>query len=328
MGGLGGLIGAAGGLSAFVAWRRFKHQHPIESQDAVFQSFERQIASAENRGDKEEVERLQKELEQQEEAWRAQQGVRLRTPRRLKPDKKSPLAGEEAAALRNQLEKAQTLLSATSEDYLSRGYAHFELGEYEQALAALDRAIDLSPDDPQAHYNRGHILRRLNRAREELKAYDRAIELRPDHADSHSSRGDCLSRLSRDDEALVAFDRAVGLAPDSADAHYNRGTALIHLGRYEQALTALVQCLRIQPDHPDVAYNMACASSLLQRGEEALRWLQRAIAVDPKVRHDARADTEGFAYLRDHPEYGPRFRELVGEGEKGEEPESPDEERC
>ena len=52
IGAAGGTIGAVGGISGYVAWRQFKHRAPIEGQDAVHESFQRQIASAEKRGDK------------------------------------------------------------------------------------------------------------------------------------------------------------------------------------------------------------------------------------------------------------------------------------
>ena len=59
-------------------------------------------------------------------------------------------------------------------------------------------------------------------------------------------------------------------------------------------------------------YNKACALSMLRQGKEALDWLGRAVARDGKYKQEARTDPD-FPFIREHTDFGPRFRELVGE---------------
>ena len=68
-----GLIVGIGG--SFVGWRQFRHKAPIESHDAVWQSFERQINAVEKAGNTEDAKRLRGEQAQHEESWRAQRGI-------------------------------------------------------------------------------------------------------------------------------------------------------------------------------------------------------------------------------------------------------------
>ena len=242
----GGLAGTF--VPSAVTWLLGRHKPPIESHDAVFQSFERQIASAEKRGDKEKVDRLREQLEQQEEAWRAQQGLRSKIPVMVDREK-PPLAGEEAETLREYLERAMQLLSPTPDDLNSWGYVFYATGDYEKAS--------------------------------------------------------------------YCFDRAARLDRTSAVSHVNRASALIHLGRYEEGLAACEEALRIQPSDLAAIYGKACALSRLQRGEAALLWLRQATEANPIFREWARQD-EDFTFLRDHPEYGPRFWKLVGREEEKE----------
>lgn len=51
------------------------------------------------------------------------------------------------------------------------------IGQYKDALVALDRGISYRQNDAFPHYNRGIVLRRLNRPQEALAAFDRCIEL-------------------------------------------------------------------------------------------------------------------------------------------------------
>ena len=65
----------------------------------------------------------------------------------------------------------------------NRGIALRDLGRFEEALAACDRAIEIDPRHAVAHTNRGNALRDLGRFEEALAAYDRAIEIDPRNAD-------------------------------------------------------------------------------------------------------------------------------------------------
>ena len=102
------------------------------------------------------------------------------------------------------------------------------------------------------------------------------------------------------------------MRPNYAEAHNSRGVGLGKLHRYEEALAAYEQSLALRPDLKNPLHNKACAYSLMGRGASALEWLERAIAADATYRDMARTDQD-YAFLRDHSEYGPRFREIVGE---------------
>jgi len=159
------------------------------------------------------------------------------------------------------------------DSYLTRASDFYTRGDYEQALLACERAIDINPKDSRAHYNRGVILHTLGRYDEALAALERVLELNESNAMAHTNKGFVLLKLSRPEDALVACSRAVELKPDLATAHYNK----------------------------------ACAYAMLNRRDETLEALRQAIELDSKYREMARTDDD-LAGLRDDPE----FRKLVG----------------
>jgi len=61
----------------------------------------------------------------------------------------------------------------------SRGQAYLTLKRYDQALADLNRAIELDPDDAEAIGSRGQACRLLGREEEALADFARATELDP-----------------------------------------------------------------------------------------------------------------------------------------------------
>ena len=305
----GGLAGTF--VPSAVTWLLGRHKPPIESQEAAFNSFERQIASAEKRGDAEEGDRLRKEMEQQEEAWRAQQGVRSKASKTIDPDEPA-LTGEKAKALRKQLESAKPLLSLTADDHFYRGSAFFNLGDRHGALEEFNQSLSLNPDRYSVRFNKAVVLGDLGNFAEALQIFEDLLLIRPLDPEVHHNKGVILQNLGRFQEALEAFDRAEGLRPNQAKTISSRGVALRYLQRFQEAEQEYDRALAVDPSYWSAVYNKACMQSMLQQGREALQLLARAIAGDQKFRKMARTDAD-LAFLRDHPDFGPRFRELVGE---------------
>ncbi len=78
----------------------------------------------------------------------------------------------------------------------NRGDVLERLGRRREALAAFDRAIQLNPNDVEAHFYRGFALERLNRPADALMAYDRALQLNPSFSERRLAR-DRLSQQFR-----------------------------------------------------------------------------------------------------------------------------------
>ncbi|MCH7812224.1 MAG: tetratricopeptide repeat protein, partial [Chloroflexi bacterium] len=56
----------------------------------------------------------------------------------------------------------------TAEEHFYRGNAHFESGNYEEALTAYDKSLELRPDKPVTHLNRGAASSKLDRSEDAL----------------------------------------------------------------------------------------------------------------------------------------------------------------
>lgn len=99
-----------------------------------------------------------------------------------------------------------------------RALTFCERSDPERALADLDAAIDVQPDDVQFRIARALARVATNAAAEALLDADRAVSGGPQSGQSHFARGVALSALGRDAEALAAFDDAVGRRADLVHA--------------------------------------------------------------------------------------------------------------
>ena len=78
----------------------------------------------------------------------------------------------------------------------------------DQALATLDRALQLEPDRPALLHNRAMLLQRRHRHAEALAAHERALALGLDAADAHFNHGNTLQSLGRSAGAMAAYRHA------------------------------------------------------------------------------------------------------------------------
>ncbi|MBK5096610.1 MAG: tetratricopeptide repeat protein [Gemmatimonadetes bacterium] len=91
--------------------------------------------------------------------------------------------------------------------------------DYDRALASLEEALRLSPNNVEALEVMGVVLRREGRIAESIDAHLRAVELSPLYGDLHWHLKSSYSLLRRGDEARHHAERAISLVP-SNDYYY------------------------------------------------------------------------------------------------------------
>jgi len=183
-------------------------------------------------------------------------------------------------------------ISLKPEDYVNRGIDFYYKKQFELALKAFEKAIELKSNDAATWYNKGVMLGELNRHDEALKTFEKAIELKPDFAEALDGKGSALYGLIRYDEALKASEKAIELKPDFARAWSNKSAILNRLGRYDEAFIACDKAISIKPGFPNVWYNRACLYSLKEDKKNALSDLSRAIELDAKYKEEAKKDED------------------------------------
>jgi tetratricopeptide (TPR) repeat protein len=146
-----------------------------------------------------------------------------------------------------------------AEAWFRDGVEHIELswhadyqsertGDLDDAVAAFEHAISLSPEHAAAWAQKGLALSRLGRYEDAAAALAEAVRLSPDDAGLPLERGHALARLERHAEALDCYDQALARKPEDADSWFLKAEALEALGRDAEALTAWDQYLRRHED--------------------------------------------------------------------------------
>lgn len=166
--------------------------------------------------------------------------------------------------------------------HLNLGTALDEVGETEQSVHHLQRALELKPGFPEILNSLGNGLNRLGRSPEALPLLEQAVRIEPRFASAHNTLGVALMALGRMDEGIEKFGRAVQLDPSLIIARVNLGWALANRDRFAEAIEHFGQVRRMQPDSADAELKWGLTLALQRRPEAALLHLQRAIELEPE----------------------------------------------
>jgi len=127
---------------------------------------------------------------------------------------------------------------------------------------------------------RAHWLDDQGRDGEALADLEGAIGLAPEDAPLRNSYGQLLSKLGRWDQAVGAFERAVALKPDFAPAFRNLGYARQGAGDLRGAETAFRRAYELAPDDAEPLSHLAHIASRRSEWDAARRYAEQALSAD------------------------------------------------
>jgi serine/threonine protein kinase/TolB-like protein/Flp pilus assembly protein TadD len=147
----------------------------------------------------------------------------------------------------------------------------------EKAFVAVEKALALDPDLPEAYLARGRLLwTPANHFPHDkaIQEYRRALALNPSLDEARNQLALVLSHVGLHDEALVELNKALTANPNNNLARFRVGEVLLFQGKHEQALAAL---RNVPPEaNPSlVGHQIVFALINLGRKEEAAATLEK-----------------------------------------------------
>jgi tetratricopeptide (TPR) repeat protein len=203
------------------------------------------------------------------------QSLTMRAAQRLQAgDMQGALADVNLAILRD---------SHNSAAYALRGTIRMTQGDRAGALLDMNRAIELAPGVEGieiVHTNRANLLWLEARPKEAMADVERALQLKPDFPLALNVR----ARLKNDrgdlDGALADLDRAIRLEPKMMPAYSARASVNMQAGRLPEALSDYKTLMWSLPNDSDVIASHGIVRGLLGETDAAVNDLLKARAMN------------------------------------------------
>jgi tetratricopeptide (TPR) repeat protein len=112
---------------------------------------------------------------------------------------------------------------------------------FQQAAAALRKAIEIRPREGRYYNSLGEAYTRLGQTQDAVQQYQMAAQCDPSDAAKYQfNAGAVLTNAGRLDEANTAFDKAIAANPNYAEAYYQKAVNLLGKAQVDQKTGTMI----------------------------------------------------------------------------------------
>ena len=158
----------------------------------------------------------------------------------------------------------------TSLDYFLLGNTYYEQKEYEKAIEAYKKAIEINPKDDSAYTNMGVAYRKQEEYEKAIEAYKKAIEINPKKDSAYTNMGNAYAEQKEYEKAIEAYKKAIEINPKDDSAYFNMGVAYTEQKEYEKAIEEYKKAIEINPKKDSAYFNMGSAYAEQEEYEKAI----------------------------------------------------------
>jgi tetratricopeptide (TPR) repeat protein len=154
-------------------------------------------------------------------------------------------------------------------------------GKFEEARDLAIQTIELTPDDPEAHYLLAWNAQSLNDGQLAQEHYRKVVELKPDHAMAALKLAQVLEVTGETRDALALYRKAVAQQPADPKRRVQLAALLVQQGEFRDAAQHYAAALKIKPG--EYACHVGLGSIALREGNfrEACNHFARALDQAP-----------------------------------------------
>lgn len=173
--------------------------------------------------------------------------------------------------------------------------------DYDAAIPAFQKAIQLSPDDVRGNTNLANALMQKGRIDDAIGHYQNALRGNPRYLEARTNLGAALAQQGKLDEAITHYRKALEVDPRYPEAQADLGVALFRKGNLDEAIAHLQTALEANPGFAEAHTNLGVALARKGKLDEAISHFEKALALDPQ---DAEAHTNFGAALAERGRMG------------------------
>jgi len=169
--------------------------------------------------------------------------------------------------------------------YFQRGYKFFMAGEFHKALKAYKNSVEQSPQFYEGWKQMGFVLYLLGQYEQSIAAIQKAIKLNRSDWSLYLFNGNSYAKLEKFAKSDNEFSTALKFSPNSPYVYHDRGFALTERGNYQQAISVFNKAIQISSDNAfilSLSYSSRGYTLYLQGDfESALIDTNKALSINP-----------------------------------------------
>ena len=132
--------------------------------------------------------------------------------------------------------------------WVQLGNEYFDSDQYEKAIWAYRKSLDLDPNNANVWTDLGVMYRRSGSPQEAIKSFDKAIEVDPLYKLAYNQLAYTYDRIGNFEKSIWAINKYISIAPDEPNPYDTRGDLYGGNGKIDLAIKSYEKALEIKPD--------------------------------------------------------------------------------
>jgi len=199
----------------------------------------------------------------------------------------SMLLAKPGGANAQELNRAEVLLAKGVvlnpfywEIHSSLGTVFFMKDDYEAAVEAYRKALEIHPESADTHHNLGNAYLSLGNFEGAIEAFAKEVEYSEPNAGSYVRLATAYLRHGNLPAAINEYHRALQIEPENISAPKNFGQAALDLGKTDVAEKAYRRAIHLDAEDSGVWHNLGVVLYARKSYGEAASCFEKAIALD------------------------------------------------
>ena len=172
--------------------------------------------------------------------------------------------------------------------YNIKGSCLCETGDLSASIASFEKAILINPDYAEALYNLGVAYQKLDQPDMAIETYKKAIAIQHAYPTAHHNLGIIYFQKDQMNSAIKSFEWAIAYSPNYSEAIRNLGSALQKINQFDEAKKQFEKVISLDPEYAQAYEDLGILCEIINLPNEALSYFEKALKVNPYLTNSYR----------------------------------------
>ncbi len=163
------------------------------------------------------------------------------------------------------------------------GNTYRDIGNMQQALAALERAVEINPFLAESHINLGNIYLKKDQINDAIYEYRAALEINPGNSKTYNNLGNAYTKKGWLSDAISQYTQSLKLDPNFIEGYKNLANAYCKRQMFGQARAALKQAITLEPKNASLYNQLGNVYNQMGNYEAAILQYKKALKMKPDL---------------------------------------------
>jgi tetratricopeptide (TPR) repeat protein len=176
-----------------------------------------------------------------------------------------------------------SLCANTFEHYFNQGVAFVHEEKRIEAIAALEKAAQLNPTNPQTYFNIGLIQYAMGDYQTSKSNLEKAIYYNPEYTKAHTTLAHVYEALNLPKDAINSYQKAISLGNHTTQTYAALAKLYMHANDHIRGFDYMHKALALEPNNINILFELGYFYAMQEQYDQAAEYYKKVLAINPSI---------------------------------------------